>query len=1055
MIDEYNIFSNPRSEIRTEQLANLKTVIQNKEISQKKELELQQQTETLQKAAEIEQKLKEAQDSLSGSSMTWEKIKTKYPEFASRSILLEELEKADKLLGKDKDSETTKPFAVRLSKIPLPNEAEQQLLAQLYLTPEQFIALSCQAQYLTEEEMEDITNNYPSLATSQKFQLLNSGLNNLGINNYSQKEKFVQLNHTLYHEKKNFGLTTSEKEGVLRLLVNTLNLSEAQRNSLENMGTKFLAGEQKSLLEKAKEQEKTLREEEVQEQKLSIIRSDEDLRKEFQSGTIKSTSSRYDDLLANLSQEEAERQRKKLERQAAQKKLEEAERKRREEKLAEKDQKLKENEERRAKERELAEQEEIKRREAEVARAESLQKEQEALFKKKQANIEEAKRRAEENLANQIKANELAEKKKRDEIEKMEKENQAEQKRLANQAQLIEEEKQKKLAQIALEDKEERQRIEKQANEEKARIQEEINRKKQENERELKKKENALLKEKQEKQLELEKLEKEVKLQETLGKELEEAGRRRELMLKGQKNKQQALRELREQMYQACLNFYLNSDEIQQGTRYQGSPVPRSGCHHLHELVRDFPNMTFNLHFGDIYGELAYFDDPLIGGKLENAQVVAELVEKVKRAERATKKEEALFNEISLERVADKTEAERSSRIKEIDKEITDKNVKKAANDKLIRGLKVSYGTAIEDEKRAEKIIAQRNNLQVTLTGSGRLISKDHPEGIELTSITDTYSVKDYGKGNNALVDDENTITDTITGTAGAGKATPQEILDHARSFLENIKSIVRSTVTSNFYKETALSLYNDRRYNTKNNITGSIKQFGFSYLVEAIVGKEMTSNEAYEYWFGSKVKEYAEAVFPLKTGTSAYELQNKPYLDNINDDDYLKPKDGKKGWEGLTLGGYSCNPKSSSVTDDQKAMIKKQQQNPKKIESDTDFKTLTKITMRELLLKLGISSDIGDYDDHLIKICQEALKGAYILPDRSKLVERMKRISGTDNPTDYASTKLVGASITELSVYKQRREDLGGKISSLELDSINYGLQVKDLEAEKKILQG
>jgi len=36
--------------------------------------------------------------------------------------------------------------------------------------------------------------------------------------------------------------------------------------------------------------------------------------------------------------------------------------------------------------------------------------------------------------------------------------------------------------------------------------------------------------------------------------------------------------------------------------------------------------------------------------------------------------------------------------------------------------------------------------------------------------------------------------------------------------------------------------------------------------------------------------------VFPLKTGTSAYELQNKPYLDNINDDDYLKPKDGKKG---------------------------------------------------------------------------------------------------------------------------------------------------------------
>ena len=204
-------------------------------------------------------------------------------------------------------------------------------------------------------------------------------------------------------------------------------------------------------------------------------------------------------------------------------------------------------------------------------------------------------------MANQIKQNEIQEKKKRDEIEKMEKENQAEQERLANQAKLIEEEKQKKLAAIALEDKEERQRIEKQANEEKARIQEEINRKKQENERELKKKENALLKEKEEKQAELEKLEKEVRLQETLGKELEEAGRRRELMLKGQKNKEQALRELREQMYNGCLNFYLNTEEIQKGTRYQGRHCPRSGCHYLYELVRDFPGMTFNLYFGDIY----------------------------------------------------------------------------------------------------------------------------------------------------------------------------------------------------------------------------------------------------------------------------------------------------------------------------------------------------------------------------------------------------------------------------------------------------------------------
>lgn len=217
------------------------------------------------------------------------------------------------------------------------------------------------------------------------------------------------------------------------------------------------------------------------------------------------------------------------------------------------------------------------------------------------ANIEEAKRRAEENLANQLKQNELEEKRKRDEIEKMEKENQAEQERLRKQAELIEEEKQKRLASIALEDKEERQRIEKQANEEKARILEEANRQKQKNEQELKKKENELLRQKEVQQAEIEKLEREVRLQETLGKELEQAGARREAILKGQKNKEQGLRELRNQMYNACLNFYMNTEEIKKGTRYNGSPVPRSGCVHLHELVRDFPGMSFNLHFGDIY----------------------------------------------------------------------------------------------------------------------------------------------------------------------------------------------------------------------------------------------------------------------------------------------------------------------------------------------------------------------------------------------------------------------------------------------------------------------
>jgi len=157
------------------------------------------------------------------------------------------------LLSQNKDNEPTKSLAARLGKIPLPNEEEQQLLAQLYLTPEQFIVLSCQAQYLTPEEREEITNNYSSLTTPQKLQLLNAGLNNLGVNTSGKKKIFVELNHTLYHEKKSFGLTTPEKEGVLRLLINTLNLSQEQRNSLENMGVSFFDASNWQVSEEQKE----------------------------------------------------------------------------------------------------------------------------------------------------------------------------------------------------------------------------------------------------------------------------------------------------------------------------------------------------------------------------------------------------------------------------------------------------------------------------------------------------------------------------------------------------------------------------------------------------------------------------------------------------------------------------------------------------------------------------------------------------------------------------------------------------------------------------------
>ncbi|CAG8844914.1 39087_t:CDS:2, partial [Gigaspora margarita] len=224
IVDEYSIFADG-SELRTEQLENLKTVIQTKKEAQQKELEIQQQAETLQKATEIEKKLQQAQEGLG-------KV---YPEFANKSVLLKELEKANRLL-KSEAKETDQSFLNKLAKIPAPSEEECQLLSQLYLTAEQYIAISTQTQYLTRGEQELLPETYPNLNTQQKLQLINSGLNNLGINTYDKKEKFVQLNHALYHEKANFGLSQKEKESILRLLITTLDLTNEQRENLESMG---------------------------------------------------------------------------------------------------------------------------------------------------------------------------------------------------------------------------------------------------------------------------------------------------------------------------------------------------------------------------------------------------------------------------------------------------------------------------------------------------------------------------------------------------------------------------------------------------------------------------------------------------------------------------------------------------------------------------------------------------------------------------------------------------------------------------------------------------
>src|SRR5436190_22892088 len=68
------------------------------EAVKKKEEEIAQQAETLQKAAEIEKNLSKASEGLGSPKITWNRIKEIYPEFENKSVLLEELEKANRLL---------------------------------------------------------------------------------------------------------------------------------------------------------------------------------------------------------------------------------------------------------------------------------------------------------------------------------------------------------------------------------------------------------------------------------------------------------------------------------------------------------------------------------------------------------------------------------------------------------------------------------------------------------------------------------------------------------------------------------------------------------------------------------------------------------------------------------------------------------------------------------------------------------------------------------------------------------------------------------------------
>ncbi|KLL05415.1 MAG: hypothetical protein MRERV_1c103 [Mycoplasmataceae bacterium RV_VA103A] len=241
IIDEYNLFSNSE-ELKTQQLENLKTVIQIKEEVHQKELEIQKKAENLQKATEIEKKLKQAREGLGDSPMTWNKIYEKYPDFKEKSLLLKELEKADKYISQELDNENQaiSPLLLnKLDKLPPASEEELEIISQLYLTVKKFALLASQAQYLSINEREQIIENFPNFSQDLKLKLINSGLNSLGINTLNKKEQLVELNHTLHQEKANFGLTLKEKENILRMFINELDLTKEQQQALEQVGVRF------------------------------------------------------------------------------------------------------------------------------------------------------------------------------------------------------------------------------------------------------------------------------------------------------------------------------------------------------------------------------------------------------------------------------------------------------------------------------------------------------------------------------------------------------------------------------------------------------------------------------------------------------------------------------------------------------------------------------------------------------------------------------------------------------------------------------------------------
>jgi hypothetical protein len=109
----------------------------------------------------------------------------------------------------------------------------------LRLTEEQQLAICLQIKIFTTTEKKILQEKYAILSDEIKLRLLNAGLNSCEVDTAEKKLNFLNLNHRLHEEKKGWRPTLTQKEAILRLVVETLDLSKEQKGSLEEIGVSF------------------------------------------------------------------------------------------------------------------------------------------------------------------------------------------------------------------------------------------------------------------------------------------------------------------------------------------------------------------------------------------------------------------------------------------------------------------------------------------------------------------------------------------------------------------------------------------------------------------------------------------------------------------------------------------------------------------------------------------------------------------------------------------------------------------------------------------------